>query len=77
MGLYGADGTLYLLGLCEGNYCQQETEKGFDKGHGVIIVFRKIKDKVRLAAAPYRSRDTPLKCIALRSASPTHLFNQA
>lgn len=71
MGLYGADGTLYLLGLCEGNYCQQETEKGFDKGHGVIIVFRKIKDKVRLAG-PYRSRDTHRS-----NASPSDLHQPA
>mmetsp|Transcript_14232 Transcript_14232/g.43071 ORF Transcript_14232/g.43071 Transcript_14232/m.43071 type:complete len:382 (-) Transcript_14232:667-1812(-) len=33
----GRDGTLYLLGLCEGNHCA-EGDKGKERGHGRIVV---------------------------------------
>merc|ERR1712167_544412 len=32
----GADGVLYVLGLCEGNHCSSQTGK--DVGHGKVIV---------------------------------------
>ena len=46
LGLHGADGTLYLVGLCEGNYCAQGRQ-GKDRGNGVMVVMeRVISDKV-------------------------------
>mmetsp|Transcript_10712 Transcript_10712/g.14823 ORF Transcript_10712/g.14823 Transcript_10712/m.14823 type:complete len:407 (-) Transcript_10712:277-1497(-) len=35
--LIGADGTFFLLGMCEGNYCS-EGDRGKKPGHGQIIV---------------------------------------
>jgi hypothetical protein len=44
-GLRGADGELYLLGLCEGNHCAQGAE-GMDQGNGVIHVLKKKEGQV-------------------------------
>lgn len=38
-GLEGVDGELYVLGLCEGNYCS-ESRKG-EKGNGKIVLMKK------------------------------------
>ena len=38
--LRGADGTLYLLGLCEGNHCA-EGDRGKDQGNGRVVVMRR------------------------------------
>jgi hypothetical protein len=40
VGLKSADGTLYMLGLCEGNHCA-EGKKGKDKGNGKVVVLKK------------------------------------
>lgn len=41
VGLRSSNGTLYLMGLCEGNHCQQNSESGKEKGNGVLVVLRK------------------------------------
>jgi len=38
--LRGKDGVLYVLGLCEGNYCA-EGKKGQDYGHGRVVIMAK------------------------------------
>jgi hypothetical protein len=43
-GLEGIDGELYVIGLCEGNYCSES--KKDDKGHGKIVLMKK-KNKVK------------------------------
>jgi len=44
--LRGADGVLYLLGLCEGNYCEET--RGKEAGHGRVVVMAREDD----ASAP-------------------------
>ncbi|CAN0107852.1 unnamed protein product, partial [Phaeothamnion confervicola] len=34
------DGTLYVIGLCEGNYCK-EGLPGMDPGHGMLVVMKR------------------------------------
>ncbi|CAM9258977.1 unnamed protein product [Chrysoparadoxa australica] len=38
--LHSADGELYLLGLCEGNYCADKS-KGRENGNGRVMVLKK------------------------------------
>ena len=40
VGMKGADGELYFLGLCEGNHCGEKKE-GRDRGHGRVVVMKK------------------------------------
>lgn len=47
MGLRDAEGTLHLLGLCEGNHCLQRNEGGMEKGNGIIVIMRKMRDEAR------------------------------
>jgi len=37
LSIRGADGVLYVLGLCEGNHCK-EGDEGKDKGNGRVVV---------------------------------------
>jgi len=39
--LRGADGVLYLLGLCEGNFCSER--RGKEVGNGRVIVMRRVE----------------------------------
>ena len=39
--LRGADGELYILGLCEGNYCS-ESGKGREVGNGRVVVMKRV-----------------------------------
>jgi len=39
----GADGNLYVLGLCEGNYCA-EGSKGREAGNGRVVVMQRVVD---------------------------------
>lgn len=41
VGLRSRNGTLFLMGLCEGNHCEQNSESGTEKGNGVMVVLRK------------------------------------
>lgn len=41
VGLKDSKGELFMLGLCEGNHCQ-EKDKGRERGHGVVVVMRRV-----------------------------------
>ena len=41
--VHALDGTLTLLGLCEGNHCSEERKN--DRGHGMVIVMQKVADE--------------------------------
>jgi hypothetical protein len=43
VGLKSADGTLYLLGLCEGNNCK-EGKAGQDRGNGKVVLMKKVNN---------------------------------
>lgn len=63
MGLRDAEGTLHLLGLCEGNHCLQRNEGGMEKGNGIIVIMRKMRDEARIQPTNTRGslgRHTPL-----------------
>lgn len=40
-GLTDKDGNLYMLGLCEGNFCR-EGNAGKDRGHGRVVLMKKV-----------------------------------
>ena len=48
----GADGVLYVAGLCEGNHCSSQTGK--DVGHGKVIVMAREDEGGPTAAATGR-----------------------
>lgn len=41
LSIRGADGKLYLLGLCEGNHCKEGSE-GKDRGNGKVVVMERV-----------------------------------